>query len=133
MIISERIKAARKECKLTQQQIADILGLDRSTYSYYELGHLKPSVEVIVKLSAVFNVDIDWLVGADRNENCLNHPDSGIELIRAIKEKNITELSRNERKFVALFRAASAIDKEKDICDMLMSVITENDNDETKE
>ena len=129
MLISERIKAARKECKLTQQQVADVLGLDRSTYSYYELGHLKPSVEVVVRLSALFNVDIEWLTGADRAEDALHSPDYGIELIRAVKEKNITELSRTERKFVALLRAASAIDKDKDIYDILKSVLTDEKDD----
>ncbi len=129
MVISERIKAARKECKLTQQQVADVLGLDRSTYSYYELGHLKPSVEVIVKLSAIFNVDIEWLTGADRTGDSLHSPDYGIELIKAVREKNITELSKNERKFIALFRAASAIDKDKDIYDILRSVITDEKDD----
>lgn len=132
MLISERIKAARKECKLTQQQVADILGLDRSTYSYYELGHLKPSVEVVVKLSAIFNADLEWLTGAGRADSALNSPDYGIELIKAVKEQNMSELTRNERKFVALLRAASAIDKEKDICEILMSVIREENTDEEK-
>ena len=107
MLISERIKAARKECKLTQQQVADILGLDRSTYSYYELGHLKPSVEVTVKLVAIFGADLRWLTGADRAGSALNSPDSGINLIKTVKEQNMSELSRTERKLVALFRAAS--------------------------
>ena len=132
MLISERIKAARKECKLTQQQVADILGLDRSTYSYYELGHLKPSVEVVVKLSVIFNADLEWLTGAGRADSALNSPDYGIELINAVKEQNMSELTRNERKFVALLRAASAIDKEKDICELLMSVIREENTDEEK-
>lgn len=130
MVISERIKASRKECKLTQQQVADILGLDRSTYSYYELGHLKPSVEVLVKLSAIFNADISWLAGADRSSDSFNAPEYGINAIKAVKDKNMSELSRTERKFVALLRAASAIDKDKDIFRILMSVITENDSDE---
>ncbi len=130
MLISERIKAARKECKLTQQQVADVLGLDRSTYSYYELGHLKPSVEVVIKLSALFNADLKWLTGTDRNNEALNSPDYGIELIKAVKEQNMTDLTRSERKFVALFRVAAAIDKDKDIFDMLMSVINDKNNDE---
>ncbi len=129
MIVRERIKAARKECRLTQQQVADILGLDRSTYSYYELGHLKPSVEVLVKLSAIFNVDIAWLSGADRSNDALNNPDYGIDLVKAVKEKNMSALSSDERKFVALLRSASATGKDKDIFDMLMSVISDGDNE----
>ncbi len=132
MLISERLKAARKECKLTQQQVADVLGVDRSTYSYYELGHLKPSVEVLIKLSAIFNTDIAWLSGSDRNADAMNSPDYGINFIKAVKDKNMSELSRTERKFVALLRAAKAVDKDKDIFDMLMSVITD-DNDNEKQ
>ena len=130
MFIAERLKTARKECKLTQKQVADVLGVDRSTYSYYELGHLKPSVEILVKLSSVFNVDIAWLAGADRNSECMNSEDYGISLIRAAKDKNMAELSRTERKFVALLRAAMAIDKDRDIFELLMSVIECDDDDE---
>ncbi len=130
MIVCERIKAARKECRLTQQQVADVLGLDRSTYSYYELGHLKPSVEVVVKLSSIFNVDIAWLSGADRNSDAMNSPDYGISIIKSVKDKNMSELSPTERKFVALFRAASAVNKDKDIFSMLMSVISDKKNND---
>jgi len=130
MLLSERIKAARKECQLTQQQVADILGLDRSTYSYYELGHLKPSVEVVVKLSAIFKADLEWLTGADRNDSALNSPDYGIELIKAVKEKNMADLSRSERKFIALLRTAEAVRKDKDIFELLMSVIKDSNDDE---
>lgn len=133
MLISERLKAARKECRLTQQQVADVLGVDRSTYSYYELGHLKPSVAVLVKLSAMFNTDIAWLSGSERNAEAMNSPDYGINLIKAVKDKNMSELSRTERKFVALLRVASANDKDKDIFDMLMSVVADKkDEDENR-
>lgn len=132
MLISERIKAARKECKLTQQQVADVLGIDRSTYSYYELGHLKPSVEVMIKLSAIFKADIAWLIGADRSKNSLNSPDSGIGLVKCVKESSMSELSRDERRFVALLRAASASGKDKDLFGLLSSVLSENNDDEQK-
>ena len=132
MLISERIKSARKECKLTQQQVADVLGVDRSTYSYYELGHLKPSVEVMIKLSAIFKADIAWLIGADRSKNSLNSPDSGIGLVKCVKESSMSELSRDERRFVALLRAASASGKDKDLLKLLSSVLSENNDDEQK-
>ncbi len=40
----------------TQKQVADLLGVDRSTYSYYELGKIKPDVKTIMKLSEIFKV-----------------------------------------------------------------------------
>lgn len=40
----------------TQKQVADLLGVDRSTYSYYELGRINPDIKTIMKLSEIFKV-----------------------------------------------------------------------------
>ena len=41
-IISYWLKYYRSECKLTQQDVADLLGLERSSYTYYETGKTEP-------------------------------------------------------------------------------------------
>ena len=129
MIIAERLKAARKECKLTQQQIADILRIDRSTYSYYELGTITPSIEVLKTLSAIYKVEFDWLIGADRKP-CCHSNEYDIDRIRTIKDTNMSELSKEERKFVALLRAAFAVDRDKAIYDTLMNVVLNNEDED---
>ena len=45
--ISEKIKKFRKKINYTQKQVADYLGVDRSTYSYYELGKIIPDGEFL--------------------------------------------------------------------------------------
>ena len=129
MIIAERLKAARTQCKLTQQQIADILKIDRSTYSYYELGTINPSIEALKTLSAVYKVNIEWLIGLDRDSEALNSGECAIDRIKAVKDKDITELSKDERRFVALLRAARAIDKDSVVFDALMSLVFDNDDE----
>lgn len=46
----------RAQIGYTQKQVADLLGVDRSTYSYYELGKIKPDIKTIMKLSGIFKV-----------------------------------------------------------------------------
>jgi len=65
-MISYWLKYYRHECGLTQQQVADRLKIERSTYTYYETGKTKPDIETIVKLGKVFNVNyIDILKGIE--------------------------------------------------------------------
>ena len=90
MLISERLKAARKECKLTQQQVADLSKLDRSTYSYYELGTINPSIEALKTLTAIYKVDMDWLVGNEICDGSLHENESEIDKIKVeLLRKNI--------------------------------------------
>lgn len=40
---------------LSQQQVADRFKIDRSTYTYYEIGKITPSISMLLKLSKIFN------------------------------------------------------------------------------
>ena len=63
ILLEERLKQLRKSTGFTQQQIAQMLGIDRSSYSYYEMGKTRPSIKILIKLSCIFRVSIDYLVG----------------------------------------------------------------------
>ena len=62
------LKKLRLEEGLTQQQLADYLGVTKSVVSYYELHERIPSPEIIIKLSAIFHVSADYLLGLDKGE-----------------------------------------------------------------
>ena len=66
-MVSESLKKVRKEHKFTQQDIADVLGIDRSTYTFYETGKTSPSIATLQKLSNVYNVTIGYLAGYEEN------------------------------------------------------------------
>ncbi|MGN1043866.1 MAG: helix-turn-helix domain-containing protein [Acutalibacteraceae bacterium] len=55
-ILFENIKKLRKESGYTQQEVANLLNIDRSTYSCYEIGKIKPDVDTVVCLSQIFAV-----------------------------------------------------------------------------
>lgn len=58
-----RIKKFREELNLTQQDLADKLNCSKSVIGLYESETRKPSLEVLIKLSNIFNCSIDYLLG----------------------------------------------------------------------
>lgn len=62
-IYSERIKQLRKERGLSQDQLAKILGVSRSTVGMYETGKREPDFESCEAIADFFNVDMDYLIG----------------------------------------------------------------------
>lgn len=57
-----RLRLLRNEKNLTQQQVADALGIERSLYARYEYGSRTPPVDNLIKLSEFFNVTTDYLL-----------------------------------------------------------------------
>ena len=63
-----KLKKLRTEAGYTQQQLATQLGVTKSVVSYYELQARYPSPEVLVKISSVFHVSTDFLLGIEKRE-----------------------------------------------------------------
>lgn len=61
----KRLKALRIESGLTQQQVADRIWVNKASISSYELSTRLPSYEVLIKLSKLFNVSTDYLLGIE--------------------------------------------------------------------
>lgn len=56
-------KKLRLSSGYTQQEIADKLGISRSTIGMYETGAREPDFETLEAIADFFNVDIDYLLG----------------------------------------------------------------------
>ncbi|MEY8257017.1 XRE family transcriptional regulator [Erysipelotrichaceae bacterium 66-17] len=53
----ERIKEARKDCGMSQKEVADILGINRSTIASYETGNSEPDIDTYIKLCKIYNAN----------------------------------------------------------------------------
>ena len=62
MVFSEKLRFYRKQNNLTQAQVAEILGIDRSAFSYYETGKAQPPLEKMIVLTRLFSCTLDELV-----------------------------------------------------------------------
>lgn len=61
-MIFENIRALREDNDLTQQQLADYLGVAQNTYSQYETGKIAYTAQVLVKLADFYGVSVDYLL-----------------------------------------------------------------------
>lgn len=64
-IFGDNIKRLRKNKGLKQQELAEILGIKRNTYSDWENGKTEPSFENLIKLADLFEVSLDCLLGRE--------------------------------------------------------------------
>ena len=60
------LKKLRLQEGLTQQELANQLGVTKSVVSYYELQERYPPPEILAKLARVFHVTTDYLLGLEQ-------------------------------------------------------------------
>ncbi|WP_444660259.1 helix-turn-helix domain-containing protein [Caproiciproducens sp. R2] len=112
--MNERLRELRIKSGYTQVQIAKILNIDRSTYSYYEIGKTTPDITVLMTLAKVFNIAINDLLADEGTPETV--ADSGAKSNFIYSKKNtshIYELSGNEKILVGVFRSCTVQEQEK--------------------
>ena len=63
MSFSKKLKELRKRHKITQENLANIIGVERSSIGKYESSTTIPSNETLIKIANYFNVSTDYLLG----------------------------------------------------------------------
>ena len=92
MELSEKLKQLRADKKITQEKLAEIMHVSRTTISSWETGRSYPDLQMIVEISDYFKVSLDCLLREDK--------------------KMITKLTfdtKNKRRFKALVFALIAL------------------------
>jgi len=62
-VIGERLKGLRKAKGIKQEELAEIIGVQKSTVSLYELSKNDPSDKVKIAIAKYFNISLDYLIG----------------------------------------------------------------------
>ncbi len=86
---SEKLKALREARGLTQLQVANRIGISKAMISAYETASKAPSIEVLIRLSRLFGVSVDYLVCVDAPKviNVSGLDDESVALISALVNK----------------------------------------------
>lgn len=79
------LKAIRIDRNLKAQEVAEYLCCQPSVYSRYESGQREPSIDVLLKLSSLYSVSVDYLIG---------------------NEAILESVSKSEAKVIQAFRSA---------------------------
>lgn len=68
---SKRIKDLRIDHDMAKKELADKLDISERTLTRYESGISEPTISVLIKLSLLFNVSIDYIAGIKDEETIL--------------------------------------------------------------
>ena len=60
-----RLQVSRKNKKLTQYQVAELVGTTKSSISGYENNISLPPIETLKRMSFIYGVSCDYLLGID--------------------------------------------------------------------
>lgn len=113
--LGDLLKRYRTNCMLTQQQVADALNINRTTYTYYETGKTEPSIETLHKLVQIFNITYeDLLPSVDDNYV----KDS---FISSRTNQAIYNLSKDEQQILISRRALSP-EKQKELDEFIANL-----------
>lgn len=100
---NKRIRDLREDNDLTQEDLASQLGISKRTLLRYESGVSEPTISVLISLSLLFNVSVDYIIGTkDTTEideisikNELDHVIQSLEKIKKNYKKSRLSLKRD--------------------------------------
>lgn len=66
IMTAQVLQELRKTKKLSQKEVAAHLNIPATTYNTYESGRTEPPIEILVRLSHLYGMPIDFIVQRDR-------------------------------------------------------------------
>lgn len=113
--VSNILKVYRKSNRMTQQRVADYLGISRSAYAKYETTARAPGLDVIIKLSVLYNTSLDdflspFFAAESSPVAAASSSESGNEMQVVTKsEKALLEYYRGSIRKAEILKAAEKI------------------------
>ncbi len=133
-MLSQTLKKLRENSGYTQQQVANALSIERSTYTYYETGKTTPDIKTLSKLAKIFNVSFAEMLENEERERQFRLQDFSHDLYCDYDLKNsdyIYELSKNEKAVISLYRALPN-EAQSDILDYLKKEVDSKSRKKSK-
>jgi len=95
-IVCEHIRELRTQRGLTQSELATLLGVSKSVISSYENGVHLPPYDILVRISSLFGVSCDYLLGVSGTPYLSTDglTDKQIQSLQAIADE-LRQLNRN--------------------------------------
>lgn len=94
-----KLKSLRQERNISQQTLADIVGVSQQSINQYENHRIEPDIEVLKKMAQFFDTSIDYIVG-------------NTEIRCKISESGYSNLIEDERMLLQGYRALSERERE---------------------
>lgn len=132
-MIANTIKKLRVDKGYTQLQVANMLKIDRSTYSYYETGRIYPDVKTILNLAEIFGVKYTELLEPETSNNYSVANRTNTERLDDKKAIEVFDkLTDEERDLVLKFRMVS-LQSQQEISDFAQNCFKKEKQHSTKD
>jgi len=92
MIFEERLRKLRTNLGITQKELADKIGVSRTTIGGYETKGKEPSYNTLIKIAKTLNCSLDFLLGYAEEESSNN----GVQQISPKLKASYEKLSKRE-------------------------------------
>ena len=112
-MLAQRLREIRLQHGLTQKNIADVLGVDRTTYTYYENGVTTPSPDTLYKLSRIYNMTVGCLMGVEEDPAAMGARVSNGRLVLSSFRDTNDSRERDEKILLMCYRLLPADEKKK--------------------
>jgi len=106
--LGDKIKEYRTGNGMSQEKVAELVGVSRQAVTKWEVGQTAPGTENLFKLAEIFNIRVDDLLEKDNGENQLNIE----EIYYAYKleeEKKAVERKKKVKKYTLIFISISLV------------------------
>ena len=70
-----KVRDLREDHDLTQRDVAQLLGVKRSTYTMWELGDVNFPIEKLVKLAQILHTNLEYMLGISIDKRAIQYPD----------------------------------------------------------
>lgn len=100
--LAPRLRQLRLEKHLRQDQVAALIGIDKSNVSAYENDLRQPSCEILARFANLYRVSVDFLLGRNDNQTLDVSGLTGAEI--ALVRNLVASMSAKNRKMEELRR-----------------------------
>lgn len=101
--VGENLRKIRIAHKLTQTDVADNLGLERSTYTCYEIGKTEPAIKSLVKIGKMYNLSLNYILTGEEFVRPVYSDEFAGDMLSAETDL-IGNLSKDEIQLIAAYR-----------------------------
>ena len=129
MTLGELLKKTRKQYKMTQGDVAKLLGVSRSGYTYYENGRSTPSIETLKKLAVIYDTTVDDIVGMPARKTAQGKASASSLLVAEGNTDPLMFMKKDEQALIMAFRLLSD-DEKKKVSEMTLSLLSERKNED---
>lgn len=100
MALNEKIKTLRKKIGMTQEQLANKLGVTRQTVSKWENGMSVPDADILTNMADVFDVTVSELLGCGTEDVSAND----YPRILALLNEELAEKNRSRKTILKIIK-----------------------------